>query len=135
MADSKIMQGLMQAVSVAYVPMTRCYWATSAAGHVTVIDPRGPARVTDYVRNARQATLDTLHMRFQERFCQLDRLALHSARFSCNTACLTDRTSGRHLLLTSQTKLLRYSIFLGQLVECAPHCGGHSQPARTSCWV
>lgn len=52
------MQGPMQAVSVAYVPMTRSYWATSAAGHVTVIDPRGPTRITDYVRNTRQAALE-----------------------------------------------------------------------------
>ena len=40
---------------MAYVPMTRAYWATSAAGHVTVIDPRGPTRITDYVRNTRQS--------------------------------------------------------------------------------
>ena len=39
---------------MAYVPMTRAYWATSAAGHVTVIDLRGPTRITDYVRNTRQ---------------------------------------------------------------------------------
>ena len=54
---------LLQAVSVAYVPTTRAYWATSAAGHVTVIDPRGPTRITDYVRNTRQAMLETLGFR------------------------------------------------------------------------
>ncbi|KAK9831951.1 hypothetical protein WJX81_002208 [Elliptochloris bilobata] len=40
-----------QAVSAACVPMTRSYWATSATGHVTVIDPRGPTHITDYVRS------------------------------------------------------------------------------------
>ncbi len=40
---------------MAYIPMTRSYWATSAAGHVTVIDPRGPTRVTDHVRSSRRA--------------------------------------------------------------------------------
>lgn len=52
-----VMQPARQAVSVVYVPMTRTYWATSAAGHVTVIDPRGPARVSDFVRDTRRAAL------------------------------------------------------------------------------
>lgn len=64
------MQGLMQAVSVAYLPMTRSYWATSAAGHVTVIDPRGPTRITDYVRNTRQAVLEPQEVDYRGASCQ-----------------------------------------------------------------
>lgn len=87
----------MQAVSVAYVPMTRSYWATSAAGHVTVIDPRGPTRITDYVRNTRQATLTPLELRFRGASCQP---TSNHSRF-CSKLHFTDRMPVLRLLLAA----------------------------------